>query len=195
MMFMKFSVLAAMAAMMLSTPALAGTTVNFAGNSQGNAGVLGDFNTLVTLTGTSKADATTQVNPLDGTTFTTYALDSLIGSGGGYNFSFNEPLTYYSNGVVSGFANGFGGNLFGTLNATGNLIFGSDRNFSVTIDQNVGNTTLSFSGVQNASYTTTTTPTSAVPESATWMMMIAGFGMLGVGMRRRSNVKTTVAYA
>jgi hypothetical protein len=41
----------------------------------------------------------------------------------------------------------------------------------------------------------TTDATAAVPETATWMMMLAGFGMVGFGMRRRSNVKTTVRYA
>ncbi len=36
---------------------------------------------------------------------------------------------------------------------------------------------------------------SAVPEAATWMMMIAGFGMIGFAMRKRSSVKTTVRFA
>ena len=35
----------------------------------------------------------------------------------------------------------------------------------------------------------------AVPETATWAMMLAGFGMVGFAMRRRSSVKTTVSYA
>jgi hypothetical protein len=35
----------------------------------------------------------------------------------------------------------------------------------------------------------------AVPETATWMMMLAGFGVVGFGMRRRGSVKTTVSYA
>ena len=33
----------------------------------------------------------------------------------------------------------------------------------------------------------------AVPEPSTWAMMLAGFGMVGLGMRRR-NTKTTVRY-
>jgi len=36
---------------------------------------------------------------------------------------------------------------------------------------------------------------SAVPEPATWAMMLLGFGMAGLAMRRRSNVRTTVNYA
>ncbi|WP_225883093.1 FxDxF family PEP-CTERM protein [Sphingomonas aliaeris] len=35
----------------------------------------------------------------------------------------------------------------------------------------------------------------AVPEPATWAMMIAGFGMVGFAMRRRAKVSTAVAYA
>lgn len=36
--------------------------------------------------------------------------------------------------------------------------------------------------------------TAAVPEPATWAMMIAGFGLVGAAMRRRS-IRTTVSYA
>lgn len=36
---------------------------------------------------------------------------------------------------------------------------------------------------------------SAVPEPATWGMMLAGFGIVGFGLRRRGNVKSTVRFA
>ncbi|MEG3123201.1 FxDxF family PEP-CTERM protein [Sphingomonas sp. GB1N7] len=36
---------------------------------------------------------------------------------------------------------------------------------------------------------------SAVPEPATWAMMIAGFGMVGFGMRRRAKPSVRVTYA
>lgn len=35
----------------------------------------------------------------------------------------------------------------------------------------------------------------AVPEPATWAMMLAGFGAIGFAMRRRSKVKTAVRFA
>lgn len=35
----------------------------------------------------------------------------------------------------------------------------------------------------------------AVPEPATWAMMLAGFGMIGLGLRSRPKVTTSVAYA
>lgn len=37
--------------------------------------------------------------------------------------------------------------------------------------------------------------TSAVPEPTTWAMLLLGFGMIGLAMRKRSNVRTTVSYA
>jgi hypothetical protein len=37
--------------------------------------------------------------------------------------------------------------------------------------------------------------TAAVPEPTTWMMMLAGFGMVGAGLRSRSKVRTSVTYA
>lgn len=36
---------------------------------------------------------------------------------------------------------------------------------------------------------------SAVPEPATWAMMLAGFGMVGMGLRSRGKVRTAVTYA
>lgn len=38
------------------------------------------------------------------------------------------------------------------------------------------------------------TANGAVPEPATWMMMILGFGAIGYGMRRRRKVTTKIAY-
>ena len=35
---------------------------------------------------------------------------------------------------------------------------------------------------------------SAVPEPATWAMMLVGFGMVGFAMRKRSNVRTAVSF-
>lgn len=40
-----------------------------------------------------------------------------------------------------------------------------------------------------------TTTVSAVPEPATWAMMIGGFGMVGGSMRRRQSVKSSVRLA
>ena len=37
--------------------------------------------------------------------------------------------------------------------------------------------------------------TTAVPEPATWAMLLLGFGMIGFAMRKRPSVRTTVSYA
>lgn len=53
-------------------------------------------------------------------------------------------------------------------------------------------------GVWNSgtiTFTYTPTETGAVPEPATWAMMLAGFGLIGAGMRRRTSVKAAVTYA
>lgn len=54
-----------------------------------------------------------------------------------------------------------------------------------------------YESVANAGVTATVIKaTSAVPEPASWAMMIGGFGLVGLAMRRRkSKVTTTVAFA
>lgn len=55
------------------------------------------------------------------------------------------------------------------------------------------------SGIANTAGTITqftgSTLAAAVPEPATWAMMLAGFGMIGFAARRRPSVKTTVRFA
>jgi len=46
----------------------------------------------------------------------------------------------------------------------------------------------------NGSFTTTSLGTAAVPEPASWAMMLGGFGLVGGAMRRRSN-STSVTFA
>jgi hypothetical protein len=38
-------------------------------------------------------------------------------------------------------------------------------------------------------------PQSAVPEAATWVMMLSGFGMIGLGLRARGNTTRRVVFA
>lgn len=60
---------------------------------------------------------------------------------------------------------------------------------------------VNFSGAQSsAPWSTTinfgTDAVAAVPEPATWLLMLMGFGAVGFGMRRsKQQVKTTVSYA
>ena len=48
-------------------------------------------------------------------------------------------------------------------------------------------------GIDNFSMSASLAPVPAVPEPATWAMMIAGFGMIGGTMRHRK--RTTVGFA
>ena len=52
-----------------------------------------------------------------------------------------------------------------------------------------------FETIADTAITATTAIPAAVPEPATWLMMIGGFGLVGGAMRRRSKVRTTVSYA
>lgn len=72
-----------------------------------------------------------------------------------------------------------------------NLFFGLGGYGSIV--QNAGTST----NTSNIGGTFTITPSAmgAVPEPATWAMMLVGFGGIGFAMRRRSKVRTTVAYA
>jgi hypothetical protein len=82
----------------------------------------------------------------------------------------------------------------GTISAFDTITFGGNS-------FDIGNTRIFFNPLTLTSAGDTSTgtlsvTTSAVPEPATWLMMIAGFGMIGAGVRRRrQNVTTRVAYA
>lgn len=73
-----------------------------------------------------------------------------------------------------------------SANETGNLLF---VGASFTLDNNRGQ--YSYDGFKLTSLTVNTLP--AVPEPATWAMMIAGFGLVGGAMRRHANVRVTYA--
>jgi hypothetical protein len=51
-----------------------------------------------------------------------------------------------------------------------------------------------FRGIPNGSSLTISAVAGAVPEPATWAMMLAGFGGIGFALRRRSNVRMSVSY-
>ena len=71
------------------------------------------------------------------------------------------------------------------LSSLGTISFagGSVSNLTLNCD--------SCSGFTYHQFGDTTFTLSAVPEPASWALMIAGFGMVGVAVRRRSSVVTT----
>lgn len=73
---------------------------------------------------------------------------------------------------------------------------GSYARYAVTSSTGIGSFTFSGFAAGNTSIdnlVATTNVGSAVPEPATWGMMLAGFGAVGVALRRRRSVR--VAYA
>lgn len=126
------------------------------------------------------------------------AVRSIFGSPS-TDFTDRETLTYdqntlgsfdsYSSLTPVSFTNG---NNFLGLRATS-----GEKNyygFAYTTD-NVLNS-YGFETTPEAGITATTVVSGAVPEPATWAMMLVGFGSIGFAMRRRKrNVTTTVAYA
>lgn len=56
---------------------------------------------------------------------------------------------------------------------------------------------LVYQGLTGPSRTATnvSVQVAAVPVSATWAMLLLGFGLIGFAMRKRGNVRTTVRYA
>lgn len=54
--------------------------------------------------------------------------------------------------------------------------------------------TFTFTGFSNGTLTVSPLVAAAVPEPATWAMLLVGFGGVGFAMRRRASVKTAVSY-
>lgn len=128
-------------------------------------------------------------------------------SGGGYSaagFSTNTPYSFNWDGSNVTFWNSSGGNSFNWWVfqnvASPNLyhFFGwnsgnvNDATSAALYDSNTGG---GANGqlVGPVSVSVASPSTSAVPEPATWAMMLAGFGLAGAAMRRRQNVRVSFA--
>jgi hypothetical protein len=139
-----------------------------------------------------RADTAAALNALLGTSYTpdSFPLIEALPSLNGNQVNFATPL--YGNTVVSfhvgaakGAATGVGyqATAFYLFNA-GNMTGGLD-----TI-------TLNRAGLSNARlFVTGTFQTPAVPEPATWLMLIIGFAAVGGMMRRKPNTQLRVRYA
>lgn len=119
------------------------------------------------------------------------------GSSANSDASYLLTLTFADGAVISG---QYAGSTFvgGTSVTSGSTTytltgFGWDRSpannvsaFSAISGDDPSDYTGQFSFVQTAA---------AVPEAATWAMMLTGFGLVGFGLRRRSDISTTVRFA
>lgn len=105
---------------------------------------------------------------------------------GAIEFNLNALADGTANLIFSG-ADGITGT--GSISANGQNFFSATGNFdTVTI-----NTTSQLADVRQIRITAIATPVGAVPEPATWAMMLAGFGVAGVAMRRRRALARTQA--
>ena len=110
-----------------------------------------------------------------------------------------------TNGLIftPGFGDEFSGNATyaGTVNLVAlglNTVVGADGLLRLEYFEEFNDFAGAADGIWNSgtiTFTYSPTISAAVPESATWAMMLAGFGLIGSGMRRRSAVKARVTYA
>ena len=139
---------------------------------------------------------------LTATNFAGFSVDALVSAmdpdGAGFFTAANNPnlqgpagstTTASRNGSGSVIRADFGANgLEGPGQISATYIF---RTNATDFDLGGTFTTQDGSTAQRANFR----PTAAVPEPATWAMMLLGFGMLGFGMRRRSKVGARVNFA
>jgi hypothetical protein len=89
-----------------------------------------------------------------------------------YDLGYNK---LFDTGAITAPGSGFATQTFGTTSTTGLILqFGPDS---------------IYTGFDNLSFT------ASVPEPSTWLMMIAGFGMIGFGLRTRRKQVVRVTYA
>ena len=150
-----------------------------------------DLYAIMTVDGTGFAGGNSPDNP-----------DAFVVTSGGstlFNYSFANFPGDLQNYPVDGSPAQMGAL---TVNALGYGNFG-DAEYSfagITVMPTGATTTITFFGNTNQSFgdeaygvdnltvtgTNVTPPAGAVPEPATWAMMLSGFGFVGAGMRRRT---------
>ena len=186
------------AALALSASANAATitytfTGDFAGTINGNA-----FATPATFTAIGDTATLSQ------TGLTKYVnLSSVSALAGGSTFTLSTTTQFYLNGGnYAGLFFGSGGNGGGGFSGTGPGLAGYDAvsslattpltaTFTGPVSFNTDQGAVTLSSFDNASFSASLA--GAVPEPASWALMLGGFGLMGVALRRRQRV--TVTYA
>lgn len=147
----------------------------------------GFFGGALNGTGTLTTNGTSFVNPING-----YTAQTITGITGTFNGSaitglsgvFGANNLYYLTEPF--FVDGNGLGFTTTAGISANLFITNDTSYRVNT-QGAGLLT----GLVTAS---SAAATAAVPEPATWGMMILGFGLMGYAMRRRAMVRTSVSF-
>ncbi len=119
---------------------------------------------------------------------------------GAFANPFSGPfLTFAGSELMLDFANAsFTRSVLGTsINITGTGIFtngdaadATPGMFALAVSSQNG-----MASSATFTYSANASTVGAVPETATWAMMLAGFGAVGFAMRRRQKVATRVSYA
>ncbi|MHA6723182.1 PEPxxWA-CTERM sorting domain-containing protein [Sphingomonas sp. RS2018] len=105
----------------------------------------------------------------------------------------NNAFTVSNAGIVTAANLGFSTQTtFGTYIDLNNA---NNGNASQLYNYNTGRYALSLDGFAGLTFTPVAAVTTAVPEPATWAMMMLGFGGIGFAMRRRSTVTTRIRFA
>lgn len=102
--------------------------------------------------------------------------------------SVNGVTTYYAGSPSDVQSSGFYGGYWGDASFSKYAVALGAGTYSITITGDCGAGCPAGLAVRLDS-------AGAVPEPATWGMMLAGFGLIGFAARRRQSVKTTVTYA
>ena len=118
---------------------------------------------------------------------TAYAITSISGMVNGSQIVAPTSASY-GNYFTTGptFLDGSGVN-FGTAAGTTVAFFNQSNNGLYRVN--------TFSPGSSSFVTATSSAVGAVPEPATWAMLLLGFGMVGFAMRRRRSVRPTVSEA
>lgn len=182
-----FAALAVTAAMFVAAPAYAASYTTDTVTFSGVGDQIGSTFDQVTLGGVSGTFTNPGVYALNNISFvvginanslaTTSGIFSNLITIGSSSYTYNVPYTITIGAPIDVI----------TFNASTVTLGG--YTFTVNpLTLSTGNTT---TGVLTANVATA----AAVPEVATWAMMLAGFGMIGFAARRRQSVKTAVTFA
>ena len=125
---------------------------------------------------------TGQVNSFFGSPTTNFADRGTV--------TFGPDMQYSSFSTPTPIRFSNGDNLIG-LSATS----GGDTFFGFAFTTNSVLNSIGFATAPGATVTATTAITAAVPEPATWAMMLIGFGAMGVSMRRRRRTQNQLQAA
>lgn len=142
---------------------------------------------------------------LTGSKTATFTIDSSFAPDLVSSNAFGDQISYNTvNGMFGGTtgsaAIGFGTNIYAQLNVTGTSLgftqFAGPNLFTLVNAKPVFNVgTFALTSIVSGASTLRISAVAAVPEPASWAMMIVGLGAVGFAVRRRQKVIARVSYA